>query len=395
MSTLLLILVVVLGVIAIGQIARIYHLAASLRTRREEDISDADNKLNANLMLLFVFAFFGFFIWLLVRFHGVLLPVSASKHGVLTDHLMNVNMAIIILMFVLVNFTLFFFSYKYARKKGTKAFYLAHNNNLELIWTVIPSIVLAFLIIYGLITWNHVMSHASKDAMTVEVYGKQFNWIIRYAGDDNRLGPSNYNLISTSNPLGIITPETIDAQVKDLKGQISDAQKELDTQVLPDEKVAELKDNIAHWNRQIGKILNYKQSNLDFGAANDDKVVTTEFHIPVGRQISLVLHSQDVIHSAYMPHFRVQMNCVPGMTTRFKFTPTITTDSMRTIVGDKNFDYILLCNKVCGAAHYNMNMKVVVDTPAEFKKWLADQKPFGATSTAEVGSGVGKKIAQK
>jgi cytochrome c oxidase subunit 2 len=132
--------------------------------------------------------------------------------------------------------------------------------------------------------------------------------------------------------------------------------------------------------------------------AQDDKNVTGEFHIPKGKKILFKMRSQDVLHSAFMPHFRAQMNCVPGMVTQFAFVPTITTDEMRNspdiiakvaninkireaksklLVADGKpaldpytFDYLLLCNKICGASHYNMQMKIVVDTPADYQKWL-------------------------
>ena len=109
------------------------------------------------------------------------------------------------------------------------------------------------------------------------------------------------------------------------------------------------------------------------------------------------MRSQDVIHSAFMPHFRAQMNCVPGMITEFAFTPVITTDEMRqkpeiiekvkkiNKIREENskeliangeepldpyvFDYLLLCNKICGASHYNMQMKIVVETPEEYQNW--------------------------
>jgi cytochrome c oxidase subunit II len=86
-------------------------------------------------------------------------------------------------------------------------------------------------------------------------------------------------------------------------------------------------------------------------------------------------NSRDVIHSAYFPHFRTQMNCVPGMNTSFYMEPSISTAEMRGITKNDKFDYVLLCNKVCGVAHYNMKMKVVVDEPADFKAWLKGEKP--------------------
>ena len=113
------------------------------------------------------------------------------------------------------------------------------------------------------------------------------------------------------------------------------------------------------------------------------------------------MRSQDVLHSAYMPHFRAQMNCVPGMVTQFSFTPTMTTSEMRntedmiekvaninsirskkstqllaegkTALDPYTFDFLLLCNKICGASHYNMQMKIVVDSPEDYKKWLKEK----------------------
>ena len=113
------------------------------------------------------------------------------------------------------------------------------------------------------------------------------------------------------------------------------------------------------------------------------------------------MRSQDVLHSAYFPHFRAQMNCVPGMVTQFAMIPSVTTTEMRErqdivnkvakinkirsersvelvangqeALAPYTFDYILLCNKICGRSHYNMQLKVVVETPAEFKKWLGEQ----------------------
>jgi cytochrome c oxidase subunit 2 len=138
--------------------------------------------------------------------------------------------------------------------------------------------------------------------------------------------------------------------------------------------------------------------------------VTNELHLPKGKKVVFKFRSQDVLHSAYMPHFRAQMNCVPGMITQFTFVPTVTTADMRedekikTDVAKINeirakkskeleakgesalepytFDYLLLCNKICGASHYNMQMKIVVETPEEFKAWLAE-KPTLASQWKE------------
>jgi len=105
-------------------------------------------------------------------------------------------------------------------------------------------------------------------------------------------------------------------------------------------------------------------------------VVKGEFHLPVGQEVEFVFRSRDVIHSAFMPHFRAQMNSVPGVPTRFKMTPTITTDSMRVILDDPDFNYVLLCNKVCGAAHFNMKMDIVIESREAYESWLEQQDAF-------------------
>ncbi len=132
-----------------------------------------------------------------------------------------------------------------------------------------------------------------------------------------------------------------------------------------------------------------------------DDIVVSELHIPKGKKIHFKMRSQDVLHSAYMPYFRAQMNCVPGMVTEFAFEPIYTTAEYRelpymiekvaninalrakksielvakgeTALDPYSFDYLLLCNKICGSSHYNMQMKIVVDTPEDYKKWLSEQ----------------------
>ena len=218
--------------------------------------------------------------------------------------------------------------------KNNKAKFYADSHKLEAIWTITPAVVLVVLIGYGLWQWNNVMDLSDeKDAIVIEVYSQQFRWDARYAGKDNMLGYGNVNFIKGINTMGV---------------------------------------DMSDKNSQ------------------DDKQVT-ELYLPKGRKIHFKFRSQDVLHSAYMPHFRAQMNCVPGMVTEFGFTPKYTTEEMRmqSEVVDKTreinkirkakgedpyeFDYLLLCNKICGASHYNMQMKITVVEQEEYDKWIAEQ----------------------
>ena len=448
-------LVVIAGVIALAQLAKVGQLTSLIRNKREEEISAADTRLNGGLFVAFMVAFYASFIWLIIRY-GDYNPPAASAHGETYDTLMNFNMYIIMAVFFLVNTVLFLFANKYRQEAGRKAKFFAHDNRLELIWTVIPPIVLAVIIIYGLRTWNEMTGEASEDALRVELYSKQFDWTARYPGADGEFGLANYNLITPTNPLGIVTADGVSGALEEIEGQIAALESELahergtllaqieeveaelhashdhghghghgdhghgdhadhgdhddhgdhhgmsaerkamlearlhelehmlessDVVVLSNAAAEAKADKVHRLKRHRQRIMEVKPFDYEGGVAAweagaDDKIMKGEFHLPVGREVEFVFRSRDVIHSAYMPHFRAQMNTVPGVPTRFKMTPTITTDSMRTVLDDPDFDYVLLCNKVCGAAHFNMQMKVVVESEESYNAWLESQEEF-------------------
>ncbi len=388
MAKFLTVLIVLLVVVALAQIARVYELSTELRNRREEDIPDADNRFNAKFFLVFMVALFIFFIWLIVAYKDdlALFQLPATEHGVAIDNLYFFNWIIILLVFFSVQTMLFYFASKYYRKKGVKAFFFPHDNRLELVWTVIPSIVLAIIIIYGLTIWNRITSEASDEAVLVELYSRQFDWTARYPGPDGKLGATDYRLISASNPLGIVTPTTIEEKLAEMDQTIQELRESIENHVLADSRVKEMQERV---DRLVRHSLNINKLNeapydtlLNYG--EDDILVRGEFMIPRDREVKVVMRSQDVIHSAFIPHFRAQMNTVPGMVTTMKFTPTVTTDSMRLVLNNPDFNFVLMCNKVCGAAHYNMQMDIIVDEEDVFEKWISEQKPFFQSAEEEV-----------
>ena len=346
----LLTILILLGItIAIWQMVKIFDLAQA-----NKDVSqvanDNDNRVNGYLMLAFLGFIYGITIVSFALWGDLpLTSNSASEHGPEIDRLMIISMVVIFIVQTITQFLLHYFAFKYKGEKGRKALFYADNDKLEFIWTVIPVIVLAGLIMYGLFTWTDIMNvDEDDDPMVVELYAQQFNWKARYAGEDNVLGLANVRLINLDN----------------------------------------------------ANILGLDESDPN---AQDD-IITTELHLPVGRPILFKMRSQDVLHSAYMPHFRAQMNCVPGMITQFSFTPTVTTEEMRLnpdiyekvkninrirvkkskklqAKGEEpldryEFDYLLLCNKICGKSHYNMQMKIIVESEEDYKEWLKEQKLF-------------------
>jgi len=368
-------IVIVLGIIAVAQLMRVYELTSKLRNRREEEIELRDNKMNANLMLWFMFVFFGSFIWMIARYGNGGNPVAASVEGVGYDRLMAINMIIIILVFFLTNGLLFYFSYKYYKRPGVKAYWYPHNNKLELIWTVVPSIVLAVIIILGLRNWNERTSAASDDAIRVELYSKQFDWTVRYAGEDNVLGKFDYKLINSDNPLGIATTNTIESRIVEMDSLMKALESKINNpeNVFSQEAFAKMKKELSTKERIYQRLKQLKSlhaDSLDVNAYDDIvKPPNTKLVLCVGKEYEFNFRAEDIIHSAYFPHFRAQMNTVPGMVTRLKFTPTITTKEMRKELDNDNFSYILMCNKICGASHSNMKLFVEVLDEAEYNEW--------------------------
>jgi len=319
MTLFLTLLVTFLLIVTLVQLLRVSELLSKIKNKDVNEITDNDNNTQGSLFLVVGFGFIVFVIWQMVSWNHLLLPPAATEHGVQIDALMDVSMGLILIVFFVLTPMLFIFAYKYRGSKSRKAYFFSHNNKLEVIWTVLPTIVLTALIIYGLKTWDRAMNvEVTKETKIIEVYAKQFGWTARYSGEDNVLGNANFRLVKGPNVLGV--------------------------------------------------------DMLDSNAA-DDKI-TREVHLVVNKPVMLKFRSQDVIHSAYLPHFRVQMNCVPGIITQFGFTPNKTTKEMKEQEG-KDFDYILLCNKICGGGHWNMGIKFIVETQEEFDEWYAKQESLG------------------
>lgn len=378
MTKLIVLLVIVLGVLAIAQLVRLYELSSKLRDRREEDIPNRDNRLNATLLLVFILALFASVIWMMSNFGWTGRGEAASKHGVGTDALLNLNFVIIFAVFFLTNFLLFFFAYKYVRKPGVKAYYFPHDNRLELIWTVIPAIVLAVIIILGLKSWNEQTSDASKEAVRIELFSKQFDWTVRMAGADNQLGFFDYKLTNENNPLALMTTATIQDAIDSMENGVSGIhalEKKLNNPKLmfiPEDR-SKMVLNLGRKERLIRLLHQMKarhSKSLD-ARAKDDIVFGAgdTLYLMKGQEYEFNFRAKDVIHSAFFPHFRAQMNTVPGMTTRFKFTPILTTNEMRVKMNNPKFNFILMCNKICGSSHYKMKLMVVVLNKSEYKAW--------------------------
>ncbi len=187
--TLLYILTILLLCIALAYLFKVIDLSRALKSEKEWVPSENDNRTMGKFFLLFMFLFIAWSFYQVYQYGYRSLPKSASEHGDKVDELMRYNMYIIWVVFVLTNFVLFYFAWKYYGRKNGKAEFFAHDNKLEMIWTVVPAIVLAFIIIFGLKYWNEIMEKSTDTkSVKIELYSKQFDWTARYAGADNTFG---------------------------------------------------------------------------------------------------------------------------------------------------------------------------------------------------------------
>ncbi len=382
----LLILVILLTILTCFRLMKVFDLAAKLRGKEPYEITESENNMNALLVLFSLVGLAGMFFFLNHKYYhpATLLP-NASKHGIEVDKLLHVNFVVISIAFLLCQVALMWFAYKYRYNKKRRASHFAHSTKLELVWTILPAVVLVFLIGKGLIVWNLQMwPKNDPNKLTIEIYSKQFEWSARFAGDDKTLGEANFTMISekpeNNNPLGVITPETIDRQLAQCKDELKEIDSLLKYSFPNAKKYKELKTSRRRKKFQIQRVIEFKNQVADkkYTSGYDDVVRKDTIHIPKDRTIELLIRSQDVIHAAYFPHFRVQMYSVPGVQTRFTFVPIVTTADMRVKLGTPNFDYLLLCNNICGSAHFSMQMTIVVDEPEDWKKWMDKQTTFGA-----------------
>ncbi len=323
MSIFLTVSIIFLVLMIVYQIAQASEYAAILRSS-EQDRERKTNRIMASLlMLFFILGMYG--VWLCHdKLKGLMLLQSASKEGESYDTMFLLNVVITGIIFVITHTLLFWYIFKYKNGDGkADSFFFPHNNKLEVLWTTVPAIAIAVLIIYGLRDWYKVTSPAPANAAVVEIVGKQFNWIVRYPGKDNVFGKRHYlDINDATNVLGV--------------------------------------------------------DSKDPASADDIIAQNGEMHLVVGKPVKLIIGSRDVIHDVGLPHFRLKMDAVPGSTTTLWFTPTITSAKMKEMTGNPNYVYEICCDQMCGKGHYSMRGTIIVETQAEYDAYMAKQTAYFA-----------------
>ncbi len=211
-------------------------------------------------------------------------PEVVSTYGVQIDRLFVVILWITGVIFVLVEGALLAFLIRYRRGASTRAMYIHGNVTAEIIWTVIPALIVTYLAFASQRVWAHIQGPPPPHQMELEVVAEQFAWNIHYAGPDGQ-----------------------------------------------------------------------------FGTADDVETIN-QLHLPVGQVVLVRLKSKDVIHSFFLPQFRLKRDTVPGITGRIWLQAT------------KTGQYEIVCAELCGLGHYRMRGFVTIETPEAFAAWLKQAK---------------------
>lgn len=338
-------IIFLLAVIVI-QIGKLSDLTA--RIKGEEEAQYATNRTQGTALFIFMIVFLIACIWSGWHYRNYMFgygPLkSASEHGYDVDLLFNITLVLTGIIFIITHILLFWYPLRYGgRKNQEKAYFFTDNSTLEFIWTGVPVATLIYLIIHGLIIMNNMFPTLTEEDKYIEIEatGYQFAWDIRYPGQDGKLGNRDFRLIDpASNSLGI------------------------------------------DWRDE---------------ASTDDIVLggTDKILLPKDSLVKVRITAKDVLHSFFLPHFRVKMDAVPGMPTSFIFRPVKTSKEFRDELkkypeyqvpadpkepdGPKrweSFEYELACAELCGKGHYSMRRVVEVVEREEFDAWLKAQKPF-------------------
>ncbi len=338
MTALIIIFCIVLLAVILVQYGKFRELTAKIRG--EEEAQNDSDKRNSLFGLVFMVLFLSMCVLSALYYKNWMLwygpHQSASIHGHSIDSLFNYTTAFTAVVFFACHIVLFWFAYKYRYNKDRKSLFLSHDNTLEAVWTVIPALVMCFLVVQGLVAWNEVMADVEEgeDHIEIEAMGQQWGWLIRYPGEDGLLGTRDYRRFNSVNPMA---------------------------QVWEDEK-------------------------------NLDDFQPSEIVLPVGKKVRVRITAKDVLHNFALPHFRVKMDAIPGIPTHFVFTPEITTADYRLNLKEyedyqalsdpddpespplwESFNFELACAELCGKGHYSMKRIVRIVEQEEYDAWVAKQ----------------------
>lgn len=233
-------------------------------------------------------------------------PEGVSTYSQQLDEMFAVIYWLSVAIFFLTYSLLIAFVIKYRFNPNRKAYHFHGSNALEFTWTLLPSIVFVLIGLWSEDMWTRTKSEwrVPHPDVKVEVMAYQFGWNVRYPGPDGVFGKKDRSQMAATNPFGIDKNDP---------------------------------------------------------AGFDDFVTINQLHFPINKNVVVDLSTMDVIHSFFLPHFRVKQDALPGQWIKVWFN------------GFKTGKYELACAELCGSGHYSMRGEVFMQSEEEYNKWLDEQ----------------------
>ena len=232
-------------------------------------------------------------------------PTLTSIHGADIDGVFRAVLIVTGIAFVITQGMLGYFVARYGTRGSEHADYWHDNPKAEFFLLTATAVILVVLVFMGQRVWlKYYFSGLPENATIVQVTAQQFQWNFHYAGPDGKFGPTDLTTVGPSNFIGLVEDN-------------------------PDSK--------------------------------DDVVSVGEMHVPMDKPVVIRLKSKDVIHSFFLPNFRVKQDAVPGLAIEVPFTPTATGR------------YEIACAELCGNNHFKMAGHITVESSEDFDKWLKEQ----------------------
>lgn len=267
--------------------------------------SESRLRLEAILLALL---FAGLGIWVFAFGSRRWLPELASRHGAGIDAMLNYLMTTTGTLLLIGHLLLAFFVFKFARS-GPISHRLS-SARIERGWGLALGLVIAVVAEGGVLAiglpvfHEYFIADPETTPIEIEITGEQFAWNVRYPGPDGVFGRTDSALIGVTNPLGIDPTDP---------------------------------------------------------AGEDDLLELNNIYVVVDQPVRLTLRSKDVIHSLFLPHFRVKQDAVPGMKVPIWFVPTL------------EGRYEIACAELCGLAHYRMQGFIHVLTADAYDNWMKER----------------------
>jgi cytochrome c oxidase subunit 2 len=251
------------------------------------------------------------------------LPAAASEHA----HRMDVALGWVhVLMAVLfVGWSLYFIYVlaRFRKSRNPKANHAGAKGTWSKAIEIGVVIFEGFLLIgLSMPLWAERVSAFPDTTRSTEVrvIGEQFAWNVHYPGEDGVFGSTSIDLMdSASNPVGLDRSDP---------------------------------------------------------NAKDDITTVNQLHLPVDKPAIVHVMSKDVIHSFALQEMRIKQDAVPGLSIPVWFVPTVTTEEMREIKGNPEYNYEIACAQLCGLGHYRMRGFMTIHTQEGFDAWMAEQAEY-------------------